>query len=297
MDLIKVLQKKIKWEKGIYFLTSEQEKHLILAPGDIQLKNKEDIEKTSLRKGKEFVNLDKKRISFISTNTNQMISIGTGLIPFLEHNDANRALMGSNMQRQAVAPIFKERPFLRTGLENNVAKNSETTITTNFSGIIKHVDNKKIIIYEEIKFKKNTKQLNSNSKCYLKKFAKKKIGKETCKQIISFNRKTYFIEKNKKSNQNTQIKQKSIVQRGDWVKKGKIIAEGTATTTGNLALGKNLLVGYLGWEGYNFEDAIIINERLVKENLLTSNHIKKYKTFLSNNEIGNVRTNKVIIKN
>lgn len=225
-----------------------------------------------------------------------MISIGTGLIPFLEHNDANRALMGSNMQRQAVALSFKETPFLKTGLENIVAKNSETTITTNLSGMIKHVDNRKIIIYEDIKFLENTQKIKSNSKCYLRKLSKKNIEKKSDRRIISFNKKVYFLEKNKKSNQNTQIKQNSTINKGEWIKKGKIIVDGTATFAGNLAIGKNLLIGYLGWEGYNFEDAIIINERLVKENLLTSNHIKKYKTFLSNSEIGNVRTSTITIK-
>lgn len=217
-----------------------------------------------------------------------MISTGTGLIPFLEHNDANRALMGSNMQRQAVSLVKKEKPFVKTGLEIRVAKDSESTIIAKNSGLVRYVNHKKVIIYEsDKKYEPNfSKEINTS---VIRKI-KNKITKKPKKVSSVFKEKIYELEKIKKSNQNTFLQQKPIVEKMQWVKKGQTIADGTGTSNGELTLGKNLLIGYIGWEGYNFEDAIVINERLIEEDILTSSHIKKYKTFLINNEAMEVRT-------
>ena len=209
-----------------------------------------------------------------------MISIATGLIPFIEHDDANRALMGSNMQRQALALKEKEIPLLETGIETQLAKESQTTILAKSSGIIKYISSKKIIVKEE-----KSPYNKSINKSLIEK--KKKIKKIRDYRKNTKNR-IYFLENARKSNQNTYINQYPIVKVGDWVKKGQIIVDGTGTHQGKLSLGKNILVAYMSWEGYNFEDAIVINKRLRDEDILTSLHIKKYKTFLVNNEEGEV---------
>jgi DNA-directed RNA polymerase subunit beta len=215
---------------------------------------------------------------------NQIISIGTGLIPFLEHNDANRALMGSNMQRQAVPLIRKEKPIVQTGLEKRVAKDSQSTISAKKSGIIKYVSKKKIIIHEI----PNALTKPTTSITLLKKIKNKLKGKKAIK-FKSKKKEKHELQQIKKSNQNTIIFQNPTIKENQWIEKGQLIADGTGTNKGKLSLGKNLLIGYIGWEGYNFEDAVVINERLIYEDILTSISIKKFKTFLVNNEIGEVR--------
>lgn len=236
------------------------------------------------RKNEKFVKTKSEKINFISTTPSQIISVGTGLIPFLEHNDANRALMGSNMQRQAVPLIKLEKPIVQTGLEKLVAKESQGNILAKKSGIIKYISSSKIIIYEEnkIKFKRKINPtILSKTKKTLK--LKKEINK-----IAKI--KTHFLEEIKKSNQNTVLKNIPIVTKNQWVKKGETLAESTGTHRGKLSLGKNLLIGYMGWEGYNFEDAVVINERIIEQDILSSIHIKRYKTFLISNDMEEVRT-------
>lgn len=262
-----------------------------LAPGDLFKNSKNIISKkqndtTYIKKNQSFITISKKKINFISSSTNQMISIGTGLIPFLEHDDANRALMGSNMQRQALPLQKKEMSLLETGIETQIAKDSQSTIISKDSGITKFTSSKKIIIKKNIKILKLNKKINKSEIQKIKNFLKKTKSKK----IEKYKKKTYFLEIPRKSNQNSYLQQNSIVNKNDWVKKGQIIADGTGTFKGKLSLGKNILIGYIGWEGYNFEDAIVINERLIKENIFTSIHIKKYKTFIMNNQNGEVRT-------
>jgi DNA-directed RNA polymerase subunit beta len=278
------VRNKAKIEKGIFFISPEQETRFILAPAD-SLQNYKGLKsknKTAyVKKNKLFTTVATKKIDFISTSTNQMISIGTGLIPFIEHNDANRALMGSNMQRQALSLERKETPLLETGIETQIARESQSTIVAQENGIVRFVSSKKVIIKE---FLSNSKK-NKINKSLLKKI--KKNLKTT--QKFKGKNKIYFIGDARKSNQNNYLNQYPLVKKKDWVKKGQILVDGTGTFNGKLSLGKNLLVAYMGWEGYNFEDAIVINERLRNEDIFTSLHLKKYKTFLVDNEDREVR--------
>lgn len=191
------------------------------------------------------------------------------------------------MQRQAVPLTKKEKAIVGTGLEKNIARSSDSTLLAKNSGIVKFKNHNKIIIEEKnhINFK------NYINKYYFTKLKvknKRKISKnEKYKRNVE---RTYNLDKTKKSNQNTITFQLPTVVKNQWIKKGQIISDGAGTYDGEITLGKNLLIGYIGWEGYNFEDAVVINKRLVEEDILSSVHIKKYKTFLVNDFIEEVRT-------
>nr|YP_010700364.1 RNA polymerase subunit beta [Flexiglena variabilis]WCH63512.1 RNA polymerase subunit beta [Flexiglena variabilis] len=288
-QFFKVLKGKIHTNKGIFFISSEQEKELILASADVKTKlNKINNKKISTRKDKEFQTNLSKQVKLINISPIQMISIGTSLIPFIEHNDANRALMGSNMQRQAVPLIKKEKAIVKTGIETRIAHDTEFSEIAIKSEYIKYSSLKKIISHNEIKNSNihNRKNLNLSS------YNKLKEINITNKKYNHYRKKIYWTQKNKISNQNIYLSQRPSIKGKNWVKKGQIIIENSGIHNGELALGKNLLVGYLTFEGYNFEDAIIISDRLVKEKILNSNHIKKYKTFLIKNEIGEEKITK-----
>lgn len=284
----KVMNKNILNKKGIYYISAEQEKNISIAPSDIftNLSNKILQKKNNsilIKKNFSFVTSKSKKINFINVSTNQIISIATGLIPFLEHDDANRALMGSNMQRQAMPLQNKELSLIETGVETQIAKESQSTIIAEKSGIIKFASSKKIVLYEKIQLTNLfiDSKFNASTKNRIKKYInnRKKLSKK-------FRKKTYFIETPRKSNQNSYLEKKNLTRKNQWVKKGQIIADGAGTFKGKLALGKNILIAYMSWKGYNFEDAVVINERLITENIFTSVHIKKYKTFIINNEDG-----------
>jgi DNA-directed RNA polymerase subunit beta len=245
--------------------------------------------KAYIRKNNDFKIMKASKIDFISISNNQMISTGTSLIPFVEHDDANRALMGSNMQKQAVPLVHKEIPKIQTGLERTIGKNSEYTTIAKTSGLTKYSSNKKTIIYDNLKFRG---EMLLNTEKDVQEKIKIKISKNKIKlKFLNYNKKTYKIETLKKSNQNTQIAQIKLIQKGEWVKKGQILCDSNGIKNGTLAIGKNLLLGYICWEGYNFEDAIVISERIVDENVLTSLHIKKYKTFIVKKGNEDVRMN------
>jgi DNA-directed RNA polymerase beta subunit len=204
-------------------------------------------EPVPIRFKQEFIATSAKKIQYTGICPIQMISVATSLIPFLEHDDANRALMGSNMQRQAVPLVFPEKAFVGTGLEMQAARDSSTPLISSVSGQIQFVDARRIEIRHE-----------SN-------------------QSKTFDLLTYA-----RSNQSTSIHHRPAVQLNEWVEKGDILADGSATHHGELSLGKNLLLAYMPWEGYNFEDAIVINERLVYDDVYTSLHVERYEVDIRN---------------
>nr|QJF58426.1 two component transcriptional regulator, winged helix OmpR family protein [Corallina officinalis]QJF58625.1 two component transcriptional regulator, winged helix OmpR family protein [Corallina officinalis]QJF58824.1 two component transcriptional regulator, winged helix OmpR family protein [Corallina officinalis] len=225
------------------YMTADEEDNLRIAPADISLDVNNYIcgHIIPARYRQEFITTSPDQIDYIAVSTIQVISAATSLIPFLEHNDANRALMGSNMQRQAVPLLCTEKPLVGTGLEAKVAKDSGSVVISRTEGVVSYVSATKIGI-QDIEGK-----------------------------TIHYRLKKYY-----RSNQDTCINQHPIVWPGDKVLLGQVIADGASTENGEIALGKNILVCYMPWEGYNYEDAFLISERLVYEDIYTSIHIERY---------------------
>jgi DNA-directed RNA polymerase subunit beta len=225
------------------YLTAEEEDNLKIAPGDTKLDKENRIvsKSVAVRYKQEFVLVSSLEAELMAVSTVQIISAATALIPFLEHDDANRALMGSNMQRQAVPLLYPTKPIIGTGLENQLASDAGIVLINYSAGRVHKVSGSVI-------------QIKDN------------LGKIA----------TYPLQKYARSNQDTCINQRPIVWEGEYVESGQIIADGPGTEHGELALGQNILVAYMPWEGYNYEDAILVSERLVYANLFTSVHIEKY---------------------
>jgi len=205
------------------------------------------------RKGGEACLVSAEEVKYMDVSPNQLVSIAASLIPFLEHDDANRALMGSNMQRQAVPLLQAKSPLIGTGIETIVARHSGIAVLSTTDGVVENVDASRIVIRSD--------------------------KEEEGVQI-------YKLLKFKRSNQSTCYNQKSIVKQGDWVKKGQIIADGPAMESGELALGRNVIVAFLSWGGYNFEDAILVSERLVSEDIFTSIHIEEFTALARDTKLG-----------
>ncbi|GMU92476.1 MAG: DNA-directed RNA polymerase subunit beta [Candidatus Hydrogenedentota bacterium] len=200
----------------------------------------------------DFPQADPAHVDYMDVSPKQLVSVAAALIPFLEHDDANRALMGSNMQRQAVPLLKTESPVVGTGLEHVTAKNAGTVVKAERDGVVEYVDSEVIRI-------RHTKK-----------------GKESDENPFRAEEDVYPLKKFVRSNQNTCINQKPIVEKGDRVRAGDIIADGPATDRGELALGRNVLVAFIPWEGYNFEDAILVSEEVVKDDVFTSVHIQVF---------------------
>jgi len=199
------------------------------------------------------------QVEFMDVSPKQLVSASAALIPFLEHDDANRALMGSNMQRQAVPLLTTEAPIIGTGMERVVGRDSRVTIMARHDGVIESVDASRIIL----------------------KYEEKKGHDETATKID-----VYKLLKFRRSNQDTCINQRVIVREGDFVKKGDVLADGPSTDRGELALGKNVMVAFMPWRGYNYEDSVLINERLVKEDVFTSIHIEELECVVRDTKLG-----------
>ncbi|MEO0936128.1 MAG: DNA-directed RNA polymerase subunit beta, partial [Cyanobacteria bacterium J06641_2] len=230
----------IELDKPIVYLTAEEESKFKVLSADVSIDKNNNIldDIVTLKFNDTFIDSPVDETDLIAISTIQPISPATALIPFIEHNDANRALMGSNMQRQAVPLLKPSVPYVGTGLEARLASNSGSLVISYTTGLITRVESNRISI----------------------------LGSDNIEV-------TYYLQKYQRSNQETCINQKPIVWVGERVKAGQVIADGPGSLNGELALGQNLSLAYTSWEGYNFEDAIIINERLVYQDLFTSIHI------------------------
>ena len=240
-------------DNGLIYLTAEEEEDKIIAQGNAPLNDDGTFvrNKVKSRQDADFPVVEPSEVDLMDVSPQQIASIAASLIPFLEHDDANRALMGSNMMRQAVPLLRSEAPIVGTGIERQLVRDSRTQITAEGDGVVDFVDATTIrILYDRTEDE----------------------------EFVSFEPalKEYRIPKFRKTNQNMTIDLRPICDKGQRVKKGDILTEGYSTEKGELALGKNLLVAYMPWKGYNYEDAIVLNERVVREDLLTSVHVEEY---------------------
>jgi len=249
----RVIEGIVKLKEEPVYLTAEEEERKIIAQARTEMEDNGDIveSKVKVRYLADYPIIEKEKVDLIDIAPNQIASIAASLIPFLEHDDANRALMGSNMMRQAVPLLNPERALVGTGIEDYVARDSRVLINAEGDGTVEYVDAKEIII---------------------------RYNREEKDRLVSFDddTKSYTLTKFSRTNQNTCINLRPIVRKGDKVLKGQVLCEGYATKDGELALGRNLMVAFMPWKGYNFEDAIVISEKVVKEDIFTSIHIEEF---------------------
>ncbi|MDC3110421.1 DNA-directed RNA polymerase subunit beta [Flavobacteriales bacterium] len=245
------------------YLSAEEEEGKLITQANIERSKEGKIlaEKVIARQEADYPVVEPKDVDYIDVAPNQIASISASLIPFLEHDDANRALMGSNMMRQSVPLMKPESPIVGTGLENQVASDSRVLLNAETNGLVTYVDSEKIII---------------------------KYEKTSDEKLVSFDSDEiiYDLIKFRKTNQGTCINLKPIVKKGEKVKKGQVLCEGYATSNGELALGRNLKVAFMPWKGYNFEDAIVISEKVVREDFFTSIHIDEYSLDVRDTKLG-----------
>jgi DNA-directed RNA polymerase subunit beta len=278
----------------VEYLTAGKEDKFIIAQANAPLdkKGKFSREEVRARFQGDFLMVKSSEPNYMDVSPKQLVSISTALIPFLEHDDANRALMGSNMQRQAVPLVSPKAPLVGTGMEHKVARDSGAVVVARRSGIVEEVSSEKIVIRANDKKYKLDNIVDLSTKKPFKglflegrTLLNKKTG-EVIEEEESLGIDVYKLLKFKRSNQDTAINQKPLVRKGDKVSAGESIADGPATEKGELALGRDVLVAFMPWEGYNFEDAILISEKLVKESLFTSIHIQKYETSARDTRFG-----------
>ncbi|MEE8044115.1 MAG: DNA-directed RNA polymerase subunit beta, partial [Thermodesulfobacteriota bacterium] len=251
--------KKARVTDEIVYMNALAEEKYIIAQANAPLDKKGNFtsEFISVRQGGEFLMIDRERVDLMDVSPAQLVSVSASLIPFLEHDDANRALMGSNMQRQAVPLIRTSAPIVGTGLESRVAKDSGVTVIAKRDGVVEYVDSARIVV-----------SAYTDS-------VKDEAGVDM-----------YSLLKFPKSNQSTCWNQKPIVKKGQAVRAGQVIADGPSTDHGELALGQNVLVAFMPWGGYNFEDAILMSEKLVKEDRFTSIHIEEVESVARETKLG-----------
>ncbi|MBI4946754.1 MAG: DNA-directed RNA polymerase subunit beta [Bacteroidetes bacterium] len=244
---------KVDVNKPVTYLTAEEEDEKAIAQSMMNINEKGMItdEKVKTRFEGNYPLVDPDKVHLMDVAPNQIASIAASLIPFLEHDDANRALMGSNMMRQAVPLLRPESPIIGTGLEGRVAMDSRTILTAEHDGVVEYVDAKEVVV---------------------------RYNRDEDEKLLSFEDdvRTYNITKFRKTNQSTCVNLRPVVAKGEKVKKGQILSEGYGTQDGELALGRNLTVAFMPWKGYNFEDAIVISERMVREDIFTSIHVDEY---------------------
>lgn len=247
----------------IEYLTADQEEGKVIAQANAEIDEKGHfIGKVTVRKDGEFLEVPASEVDLMDVSPKQVISIAAGMIPFLEHDDANRALMGANMQRQGVPLLQAEAPFVGTGIEERVARDSKIVAVAEEAGVVASVDAKRIVITKDGEMPRNLKTDPKNGVH------------------------VYELRKFMRSNAGTCFNQKPIVKQGQKVKAGQIIADGPSTDHGEMALGRNVLVAFMPWNGYNFEDAILISEKVLREDIFTSIHIQEFEVTARDTKLG-----------
>jgi DNA-directed RNA polymerase subunit beta len=261
-----------KVEKGrvsnhIDYLTADREEGYTIAQANAAIDERGHFStsRVTCRSKGDFVDVEAARVDFMDVSPKQLVSVAASLIPFLEHDDANRALMGSNMQRQAVPLLVTESPLVATGLEERVARDSRAVLVAEAAGTVASVTGSQIIITKDGKVPE---------------------GKKRVKNDPEHGVWVYPVRKFMRSNAATCINQKILVNKGDHIKAGQVIADGPCTSEGELALGRNVLVAFMPWNGYNFEDAILVSERIVKDDVFTSIHIDEFEVSARDTKLG-----------
>ncbi len=246
--------------REVQYLTALQEEDKVIAQANASLdeEGRFTTDLVQARQGGQYVMVTPDKVDYMDVSPSQLVSVAASLIPFLEHDDANRALMGSNMQRQAVPLLTSSSPLIGTGMEAVVARDSGVTLVARRSGYVEDVDATRVVV----------------------RAADSGNGANDSPVDI------YKLVKFQRTNQNTCFNQRPIVRRGDWVEKGQIIADGPATEMGELALGKNVMVAFMPWGGYNFEDSILVSERLVRDDVFTSIHIEEFEVMARDTKLG-----------
>ena len=256
-------QQKPEVEPHAFYLTAWEEEKYVIAQANAEVGEGGMLadDRVIARAGGDFITIERERVEYMDISPKQLVSVAAALIPFLEHDDANRALMGSNMQRQAVPLLRSDSPVVGTGLEGTVARDSGAVVSARRAGVIDIVDAERIIVRVE--------------------------GEDpTTGESREFGADIYSLTKFRRSNQNTCINQKPVVQVGQRITKGSVLADGPCTEDGELALGRNVLVAFMPWRGYNFEDAILVSEKLVKEDYYTSIHIEEFEIEARDTKLG-----------
>ncbi|HET8796425.1 MAG TPA: DNA-directed RNA polymerase subunit beta, partial [Thermoanaerobaculia bacterium] len=250
-------------EPYAFYLSAWDEERYTIAQANVLLDDDGNLvhDRVIARQSGDFVSIEKEKVDFIDVSPKQLVSVAASLVPFLENDDANRALMGANMQRQSVPLLRTESPFVGTGMENVVAKDSGAVVQCKRGGVVDLVDSNRIIVRVEAEDQETGETREFGADIY---------------QLIKF----------KRSNQNTCIAQKPIVREGQRVRKGQVLADGPCTDAGELALGRNVLVAFMPWRGNNFEDAILVSEKLVKEDYYTSIHIEEFEIEARDTKLG-----------
>jgi DNA-directed RNA polymerase subunit beta len=253
--------------QSIEYLTADREEGYIIAQANAPVDDKGHftIARVPCRAKGDFVDVEPARVDYMDVSPKQLVSIAASLIPFLEHDDANRALMGSNMQRQAVPLLVTEAPLVATGLEDRVARDSRAILVSEGVGKVASVTGNQVVVTEDGKIPEGKKKLRNDPEHGVW---------------------VYPIRKFMRSNAATCINQKILVNKGDSIKSGQIIADGPCTSGGELALGRNILCAFMPWNGYNFEDAILISERIVKDDVFTSIHIDEFEVSARDTKLG-----------
>jgi DNA-directed RNA polymerase subunit beta len=256
-------RRQIDFEPYSFYLSAWEEDRHVIAQANVEIDERGRIvpELVNARKSGNFVLVARDEVDYIDVSPKQLVSVAASLVPFLEHDDANRALMGANMQRQSVPLLRAEAPLVGTGMEGVTARDSGAVVLARRNGVVDSVDSERIIV--RVEGEHHPGQLS------------REVGSDI-----------YQLTKFKRSNQNTCINQKPVVRKGDRVLKGQVIADGPCTDKGELALGRNVLVAFMPWRGYNFEDAILVSEKLVKEDYYTSIHIEEFEIEARDTKLG-----------